>query len=64
MTGALDDIKHFMEKISNGNLDPLDLEAYRRASQELVEIYYLVTDGTTPVVKIEQAIITILHGGK
>lgn len=60
---AMEDINSLTNKLEAFK-DPLYAETFASAMQELIGIYYVIAEGSTPVVMQEQKIITFLHGGK
>jgi hypothetical protein len=61
LRSALQDMKALSEIIDTSHFTLDDVETYKRAAQEVVEIYYLVAGGSASATQIEQAIVTFLH---
>lgn len=63
LKSALEDIEYFWENVNANEIDKGDAETYERTSKELINLYRLVANGSTPVMKVEQAVVTFLHAG-
>lgn len=60
---ALDDMDRLTRNITH-LISPSDASGYSSTMNEIIDLYYLIAEGSTPSSLLEQKIITFLHFGR
>lgn len=61
LRGALQDIGALLENLKSVDRASEDFFAYERATQEIIDLYYLIANGEASTSEVEQLIVSILH---